>query len=56
MSESCEWKFVEEDWLSNKRYFTSCDDVHFDVPVQADFQFCPYCGKTLEVKNEVEAI
>lgn len=59
MSESCEWKEAKDgDYGDCADYWdTGCGDsfvFNDSGPKENNFEFCPYCGKTLEViENDI---
>jgi DNA-directed RNA polymerase subunit RPC12/RpoP len=47
--ENCRWSFEGEYWK------TDCDNAHqfeVDGPDENGYNYCPYCGKRIEVEKE----
>lgn len=43
MNELCDWYFQDDMW------FTGCRHVMYDGMVDALWEYCPYCGKKLNI-------
>lgn len=43
MNELCNWYFQDDMW------FTGCHHVLYDVMVNGEWQYCPYCGKRINI-------
>ena len=49
MSEKCTW---EQQDLDDVAWTSSCNmDFYWEGDCKPDFRFCPYCGKTIDVKE-----